>query len=458
MHPRVRLAFGLSGFGIAFAVSNAGCIDRSHAGGSSAYLTSEAEQVANLDVPRDLSLMTLPATFKPGAESQGSSDDSNNETTGVFVPQNAYWSARLAAISYLDASEIPAALARIGLDTDSPRITFYPFADRRTSTEGFYVASGTVAFLVFRGSQQIRDWLTDAAFWTRRNIVPKGRVHAGFAQAFSAIWHKTGGRPQTLRDFVAARHYRNDKPPASEVKGPPLYVVGHSLGGALANLTTLFSSYDGCIERNVRALEQGEEPDTRDDSCNLQYIPLAATYTFGQPRVGDEDFAFDLGARLTALRSPYYRFSNSNDLVTGVPPRPYRHVGLPPGKQGSAEPAVAKRNEAELAFLAFLDYDGNFIARAQPGRGASHNDGCFEPVTDHNISQYAAKLRAIADDVPFERTACKAPPGPSECDSDTGICSCTNDFTAKQRCCNPSKTRRCTADATMNPACAEVCL
>jgi hypothetical protein len=45
-------------------------------------------------------------------------------------------------------------------------------------------------------------------------------------------------------------------------------------------------------------------------------IPVQGVYTFGQPRVGDKDFADALNAK---LGSGIYRFVNDRDIVPRVP-------------------------------------------------------------------------------------------------------------------------------------------
>jgi hypothetical protein len=84
-----------------------------------------------------------------------------------------------------------------------------------------------------------------------------------------------------------------------EVKFMPLYITGHSLGGALATVA-------------LRYLEKVEG--LKDQ--------IAACYTFGSPRVGNADFESD-------IRSPVYRVVNFTDIVTFLPlfTMGFTHVG-----------------------------------------------------------------------------------------------------------------------------------
>jgi len=81
----------------------------------------------------------------------------------------------------------------------------------------------------------------------------------------------------------------------------PVYITGHSLGGALALMATAEFAND-------------EDATVRD--C------VAACYTFGCPRAGDASFD-------NYVKAPLYRITNGVDLVPAVPPAflGYRHVG-----------------------------------------------------------------------------------------------------------------------------------
>lgn len=138
------------------------------------------------------------------------------------------------------------------------------------STQASLVTGEGFAVLVFRGTQGLRDWWTNLRIGTR-TWPPGGKVHEGFLRAL----HKVR------------------KPIADALVGidTPIFVTGHSLGGALATL-----------------------------SASLQ--PFAACYTFGAPRVGDRAF-YD------SLQCPLHRVVNDRDLVPALPPERlgYAHGG-----------------------------------------------------------------------------------------------------------------------------------
>lgn len=137
------------------------------------------------------------------------------------------------------------------------------------NTEG-YVAKYTggpkpFAVLAIRGTTSPQDWINNAK--VDMDELKDGRkVHSGFKAAFF------DAEPQ-MRTLL------------KDVEGLPLFITGHSLGGAVAVMATWY--FD------------------RDD--------LAACYTFGAPRVGNH--AFNDG-----FHTPIYRVVNAFDPVPLVPP------------------------------------------------------------------------------------------------------------------------------------------
>ena len=177
-------------------------------------------------------------------------------------------------------------------------------------TQGFICkrsADEPYVVLAFRGTEKkVSDWLTDA------DCVPEdhegGKVHRGFLKAFKGIRKQTAGdevaqeidreldealsdkgiRKETARDETVEEIVKAALDEARSVEdGPPLpvFVTGHSLGGALALLTTRFLLPDA----------------------------TGACYTFGAPRVGDYEF-------FRRVKTPVYRIVNSSDVVPRVPP------------------------------------------------------------------------------------------------------------------------------------------
>lgn len=141
----------------------------------------------------------------------------------------------------------------------------------------------------FRGTDEPRDWVSNLNALTVST--PLGGVHKGFHKALDKVVFDIDRQIGAAR--LDAQHFGHGR-------GLPLYLTGHSLGGALA---TLYAA------RLVEA----------DD-------PFYALYTFGSPRCGDREWARTFNAE---AKDRTFRFCNNNDIVTRVPSRlmGYSHVG-----------------------------------------------------------------------------------------------------------------------------------
>ena len=139
------------------------------------------------------------------------------------------------------------------------------FLARKPTVEGH----DGMRILAFRGTEKsFADFKTDL----RANLVKptEGQtdelIHEGFYLAFGTV------KKKILEDLSLNPEL-------------PLYVTGHSLGGALAIVATRFIAKDS----------------------------LGACYTFGSPRVGNLDMGL-------VFRTPIYRIVNSSDVVPRTPP------------------------------------------------------------------------------------------------------------------------------------------
>ncbi len=151
-------------------------------------------------------------------------------------------------------------------------------------TQGFVckrIAAAEPPYLVlaFRGTEKkVSDWLTDAR--CAPTVAGPARVHTGFLVAFTRHTDDTGRTVQQVVEEILGR-------PDAQADGRPLplFITGHSLGGALALLATRL------VAPNVNG----------------------ACYTFGAPRVGNYEY-------FRGLKTPVYRVVNSSDVVPRVPP------------------------------------------------------------------------------------------------------------------------------------------
>ncbi len=137
------------------------------------------------------------------------------------------------------------------------------------ATQAFVAYNDEFAVLAFRGTEA--DRIQDIRADIRATQTPNpmgGQVHSGFQGQYD--------------DVEIAVEDALDK---DEIKGKPLFLTGHSLGGAVATIAT----------RQLNAERQ-----------------IAACYTFGSPRVGSEEW-------VAQVKTPIYRIVNSADPVPGVP-------------------------------------------------------------------------------------------------------------------------------------------
>ncbi len=126
--------------------------------------------------------------------------------------------------------------------------------------------SNPMLVLAFRGTEMTS---VDIKADLRANLISAAgaeKVHKGFKNAFEAVH-------QSISCDLA--------------KHPdiPIYLTGHSLGGALAIIATRYLANDS----------------------------LGACYTFGSPRVGNLEFS-------KKIKTPIYRVTNSADIVPRLPP------------------------------------------------------------------------------------------------------------------------------------------
>ncbi|MCE2891871.1 lipase family protein [Aquidulcibacter sp.] len=193
----------------------------------------------------------------------------------AFSERTAELMAKLALLSYETDLEKLSKLLNQG------QFTLLASYDQAGS-QAFLARADDFAVIAFRGTDSYVDWKTNLMSETVSVDTRLGSVeiHKGFKKAYDRIG------AQLLADVNRL---------VPDTKG--LYLTGHSLGGAMAQIA----------------------------STQLERDNLAACYTFGAPRVGD--LSFD---RLVVC--PHYRFVNGWDLVTTLPPplfSSYRHTGDP---------------------------------------------------------------------------------------------------------------------------------
>lgn len=136
-------------------------------------------------------------------------------------------------------------------------------------TQAILVTNNLYLVLAFRGTEtdSLRDIKASSSATTQQCANnSKGLVHSGFIKAFNHIRRDI--------EIELKRHINK-----------PLFITGHSLGGALATVATKYLQYESGI---------------------------AACYTFGSPRVGNDYW-------INGIKTPIHRVVNAADCVTLLP-------------------------------------------------------------------------------------------------------------------------------------------
>ncbi len=245
------------------------------------------------------------------------------------------------------------------------RHNFRYFNNKGRDTQAFMFRTEQFMVLAFRGSKEPKDWLTNVTTQLRNFTIYKdgvttlssykGRVHTGFFLAWAIIEQSVLSQISKWRSQLH-----------SEGKAlPPLYITGHSLGGALATMAAASLSDNG--------------------------VDVAGVYTFGQPRVGDRTFASQLDKHINGKA---FRFVNNNDIVPHVPPpfsvwnptRLYGHVGLV--KYFNARGTIMPNHTMVNRLMDF----GIGIGRGMVGAK-------FDLISDHSMEYYISHLsRALKEE------------------------------------------------------------
>jgi hypothetical protein len=286
-----------------------------------------------------------------------------------------------------------AAYSEVGAKNFASRLRFAqvtPFDS--ANVQGYWCGSDNVALLVFRGTNNIGQWIRDL------RVLPApqewGWVHLGFASAIAAVENDLRGF-----DAVAALPCKH------------VWVSGHSLGGALAVLAAA--------------------------RLKIKKICAPLLHTYGQPAVGLADFAQRFDAELP---NRLWHVINQRDVVPRVPPL-YRHCGVSKhivrpgaledleGLQSTTPPPVARNytqeetlrdiildgarqtgleapqpgpqlNESQPAPLNELEFGRLQVALGAgepPGMEGVTLEGAIPFLDDHRISEYIRLLKDIRD-------------------------------------------------------------
>ena len=251
----------------------------------------------------------------------------------AYSDRMAWILASMAHLAY-DQFENEEALALFKVKLESGGFELVEtFNSKATDTQAFLTRNKEFAVLAFRGTEVTK--LTDIRIDVKASKAPvlEGRVHSGFRLAYESV-------AKDIEKNVLAL----DK--------LPLYLTGHSLGAALATVATQRMEHNPRIRQTI-----------------------AACYTFGSPRVGNNNYDRD-------FKSPIYRVVNTTDIVTVIPllTMGYIHIGdvrFLGSKDGDFRRGIPILRRMYFFFLTLVK--------------------SFSPVVgDHAVVEYRRKLEAIA--------------------------------------------------------------
>lgn len=174
--------------------------------------------------------------------------------------------------------------------------------------EYFLASNDNLVILCFRGTEvhKLSDIITDMRAWQVEIPEKKRKAIADDAKALSS----QSASPKTKTKSVAPKFHEGfwsalngvweqiAQNPVWKVSKKQVWITGHSLGGALATLAAYRLVRDEVISA---------------DQIN-------GVFTFGQPRVGDVQFA----GGYSGTRDRHYRFVHNCDIVTMIPPKSIR--------------------------------------------------------------------------------------------------------------------------------------
>ncbi|MBT9314241.1 lipase family protein [Leptothoe spongobia] len=183
-----------------------------------------------------------------------------------------------------------------------PSLTPKLFDIQRTDTQVALLEDPDTqcGYVVFRGSDADRDWLTNLDFsrWSAVTDAVLDDRQLDYPDVYEASRSGVKIHSGFTKAYLAARSEIHAVVQKSVMTR--WVMTGHSLGGALAKLCAVDLQYNFSPKISVEV------------------------YTFGAPRVGNKAFAESYNRRV--LNS--WRFVNGNDVVSGLPRRwqRYRHV------------------------------------------------------------------------------------------------------------------------------------
>lgn len=260
---------------------------------------------------------------------------------------NAYWMARLSQAAYIkndDGSPNEAAILE-NLTAEDPRFLSV-YGVSKNSAQAIVVEHLHYLAIAFRGTDEGADWVDNLDVGTEQTGF--GKFHSGFLGSFNDVWPALRSKYEALRKVDLQQ-----VDAGGSQRSRPLFLTGHSLGGAMATVAAAHL-------------------------LDLDW-PFISVYTFGQPRAVHRDtrISFDIMAK-----ERFFRFQNNCDIVSRIPARVrgYSHVGK----------CIYISEEGELHcdpgfWFRFLDAIDGAVESAKKFK--------LDIIIDHNMDNYLAAVR-----------------------------------------------------------------
>ena len=185
-----------------------------------------------------------------------------------FSEVNAWWLAECSLLAYCHPGFARMAFKLAGFE----QFTFF----EGTGTECMAAGNQEALIIAFRGTE-LKSLSALYELKTDLDSMPVafaegGKVHQGFAKALDEVWSGEQGLKQFIEQQIV------------DFPDRPIWLTGHSLGGALASL------------------------------CFAKVPQATGLYIYGSPRVGNQQFIEQINHR------PIWRVEHAKDPIPMLPP------------------------------------------------------------------------------------------------------------------------------------------
>lgn len=277
--------------------------------------------------------------------------------TLAHTRENAMWMSEFSSLVYFRKAFCEAQLKQWGCEK------FYWIEDSTNDTQAFIANWPGYTVVSFRGTESFTDLVTDINFFKKTSEVFPGKIHGGFLKAAEGIW------PEIQQSLTSIENTGK------------IFITGHSLGAALAQLNAYQSAKAG--------------------------YDVAGVFLFGAPLVGNSDFSDAYNA---LLKTQTYLHTNNLDAVTRIPPTwlgfscvgdPLQHflfdkahkislADVSALDEESAADTTALFSKAQAAFQRSTVYLSRPEVLIETGTYSSQFDG--GRLDEHGIAQYLFKF------------------------------------------------------------------